>query len=276
MHLKFTKMHGAGNDFVMIDAVSQHVKLRPEDIRRIADRRFGVGCDQVLLAEPPGQPDADFRYRIFNADGSESGQCGNGARCFARFVRHRKLTAQRRMIVETGDSLMTLKMRDRNQVEVDMGPPRFEPAAIPFRRDTVANDYTLKVAGELLTIGAVSMGNPHAVLRVDALDDALVSRLGPAIEGHEDFPQRCNAGFMVVRDSTHIQLRVFERGVGETLACGSGACAAVVYGRLMGWLDKRVTVELPGGKLTVDWPGEGKNVRLTGPTAISFEGTIRL
>jgi len=276
MHLKFTKMHGAGNDFVMIDAVSQHVKLRPEDIRRIADRRFGVGCDQVLLAEPPGQPDADFRYRIFNADGSESGQCGNGARCFARFVRHRKLTAQRRMIVETGDSLMILKIRDRNQVEVDMGPPRFEPAAIPLRRDTVANDYSLNVAGELLTIGAVSMGNPHAVLRVDTLDDALVSRLGPAIEGHEDFPERCNAGFMVVRDSTHIQLRVFERGVGETLACGSGACAAVVYGRLMGWLDKRVTVELPGGKLTVDWPGEGKNVRLTGPTAISFEGTIRL
>ena len=276
MHLKFTKMHGAGNDFVMIDAVSQHVKLRPEDIRRIADRRFGVGCDQVLLAEPPGQPDADFRYRIFNADGSESGQCGNGARCFARFVRHRKLTAQRRMIVETGDSLMTLKVRDRNQVEVDMGPPRFEPAAIPCRRDAVANDYSLNVAGELLTIGAVSMGNPHAVLRVDTLDDALVSRLGPAIEAHEDFPQRCNAGFMVVRDSTHIQLRVFERGVGETLACGSGACAAVVYGRLMGWLDKRVTVELPGGKLTVDWPGKGKNVRLTGPTAISFEGTIRL
>lgn len=276
MHLKFTKMHGAGNDFVMIDAVSQHLKLRPEDIRRIADRRFGIGCDQVLLAEPPGSPDADFRYRIFNADGSESGQCGNGARCFARFVRHKGLSAQRKMVVEAGDGTMTLKLREKNQVEVDMGEPRFDPADIPLRRDILEQQYTVTVNGEELTVGALSMGNPHAVLRVDDLNDTLIERLGPALEAHEDFPDRCNAGFMVVESNNRIRLRVYERGVGETLACGSGACAAVVYGRRMGWLDRRVTVELPGGKLSVDWPGEGKTVRLTGPTAISFEGTIRL
>jgi diaminopimelate epimerase len=276
MHIRFTKMHGAGNDFVVIDAITQHIKLRPQDIRRIADRRLGVGCDQVLLAEAPGNPDADFRYRIFNADGTESGQCGNGARCFARFVHHRKLSAHRKLVVEAGDGRMILKLRDRHRVEVDMGEPRFDPADIPFRRDAAAREYGLDVLGESLRIGALSMGNPHAVLRRKQVDDALVAKLGPAIESHEDFPERCNAGFMVVESRDHIRLRVYERGVGETLACGSGACAAVVHGQRMGWLDQRVTVELPGGKLTVDWPGEGRGVRLTGPTAITFEGTLRL
>lgn len=276
MHLKFTKMHGAGNDFVMLDGISQRIKLRPEDIRRIADRRLGIGCDQVLLVEPPGQPEADFRYRIFNADGSESGQCGNGARCFARFVRHRKLTAQRRMVVETSAGLMTLRLRDNHQVDVDMGAPTFDPQAIPFTRGQEAPEYELLVNGDSYRIGALSMGNPHAVLRVNGINDELLRTLGPAIEAHADFPERVNAGFMVVDDPQQIQLRVFERGVGETLACGSGACAAVVYGQRMGWLERRVTVHLPGGKLTVDWPGEGKDVRLTGPTAISFEGGIRI
>lgn len=277
MPVKFTKMHGAGNDFVLIDTISQRVKLRPRDIRKIADRRLGVGCDQVLLVEAPGQPDADFRYRIFNADGSESGQCGNGARCFARFVRHRRLTGQREMVVETSGGLMTLRVLDDQEVEVDLGPPRFDPALIPLRRETAAKDYTIEVAGESLRIGALSMGNPHAVLRVDALSDELVQRLGPAMEAHGDFPERANAGFMCVQDRDHILLRVYERGAGETLACGSGACAAVVHGHRMGWLDRRVTVELPGGKLQVEWHGgEEDPVLLTGPTAISFEGTIRI
>jgi diaminopimelate epimerase len=276
MHLKFTKMHGAGNDFVMLDGISQHITLQPQDIRRLADRRFGVGCDQVLLVEAPGQPDADFRYRIFNADGSESGQCGNGARCFARFVRHRKLTDLRKMKVETSSGPLTLRVRDSHQVEVNMGPPRFDPPSIPLQRDSEAQEYALEVKGETLRIGALSMGNPHAVLRLDSVDDAIVQRLGPAIEGHADFPERANAGFMVIEDRECIRLRVYERGVGETLACGSGACAAVVYGQRMGWLERRVTVELPGGKLVVEWRGGDKGVRLTGPTAISFEGSIRL
>jgi diaminopimelate epimerase len=276
MSVKFTKMHGAGNDFVMIDAISQRIKLRPRDIRRIADRRRGIGCDQVLLVEPPGQPDADFRYRIFNADGSEAEQCGNGARCFARFVRHRRLTHLDRMVVETGNSLMSMTLRDNNEVEVDMGPPRFVPADIPLRRDQEAREYTLRVADGELRIGAVSMGNPHAILRVEAIDDGSLERFGEAIRSHADFPEGANAGFLQIVDRESVRLRVFERGVGETEACGSGACAAVVYGHRMGWLDNRVTVELTGGKLTVEWAGNDSPVRMTGPTAISFEGTVRL
>jgi diaminopimelate epimerase len=276
MPVKFTKMHGAGNDFVMIDSISQRIKLRPQDIRRIADRRLGIGCDQLLLVEPPGSPDADFRYRIFNADGSESGQCGNGARCFARFVRHRQLTQQQRMVVETGSGNMTLTVLDNHSVEVAMGQPRFLPADIPFNRAEQTQDYALRIGDEQLRIGALSMGNPHAVLAVESVDNGSVERLGAAIESHPDFPERVNAGFMQLVDRENIRLRVYERGVGETLACGSGACAAVVHGQRMGWLDQRVTVELPGGKLTVDWAGGRSNVLLTGPTAISFEGSIRL
>lgn len=276
MPLKFTKMHGAGNDFVMIDSISQRVKLRPREIRRIADRRLGVGCDQVLLVEAPGRPDADFRYRIFNADGSESGQCGNGARCFARFVRHRSLTDRSAMVVETSAGLMQLRMLENHQVEVGMGAPRFSPADIPLRRDSEASEYSIAVDGESLRIGALSMGNPHAVLRVDDVSSGCVERLGPRVESHDDFPERVNAGFMQVLSRDHIRLRVYERGVGETLACGSGACAAVVHGRRMDWLDERVTVELPGGKLVVAWPGGDAPVLLTGPTAISFEGSIRV
>lgn len=276
MQLKFTKMHGAGNDFVMLDAISQHLKLRPRDIRRLADRRRGIGCDQVLLVEAPGHPDADFRYRIFNADGSEAGQCGNGARCFARFVRHRKLTQKRQLVVETCSGELKLSLKDNHQVQVDMGTPRWLPSEVPIARDAQADDYQIVVNGEEITVGAVSMGNPHAVLRVDDVNKGAVERLGPAIECHEDFPDRVNAGFLQVIDRENAKLRVYERGVGETLACGSGACAAIAYGHRKGWFDNRVTVELPGGKLIIEWQGGSEPILMTGPTAISYEGTVRL
>ena len=275
MSIKFTKMHGAGNDFVVIDGISQRVQLKAREIRKLADRRRGVGCDQVLLVEPPQRPDADFRYRVFNADGGEAGQCGNGARCFARFVRQRRLSAQRSMVLETRDRLLRVDVGDSGELQVDMGDPRFEPSELPFSRSEEALEYELQVAEQTLRVGALSMGNPHAVLRVDDVHSGVVETLGAALTTHRDFPQQVNAGFMQLLDRDRIRLRVHERGAGETLACGSGACAAVVHGHRMGWLDRSVTVEVPGGKLAVDWPGEG-SVKLSGPTAISFEGSIRL
>lgn len=275
--LRFTKMHGIGNDFVLIDAVSQRVQLRPRDIRRLADRHLGVGCDQVLVAEPPERPDVDFFYRIYNPDGSEAEQCGNGARCFARFVRHRKLTTRSHIRVQTLSGISELHVLDGQQVRVNMGQPVLAPPAIPLRRSEQAVDYAIEIDGRALSVGAVSMGNPHAVLRVDDdLDHFPVERLGPLLHSHPDFPKRCNAGFMQVVDAGNLRLRVYERGAGETLACGSGACAAVVYGRLQQWVDSAVTVQLPGGKLVIEWEGEGHPVWLTGPTAIAFEGSIRL
>jgi len=276
MLLKFTKMHGAGNDFVVIDLISQRYRLRPRDVRKLADRRFGVGCDQVLVVEAPQNPSVDFRYRIYNADGGEVEQCGNGARCFARFVREKKLTNKRVLTVETAGGVIELRVRNRQDVEVDMGAPVFEPQHIPFHAERRGDSYPLLVDNRELTIGAVSMGNPHAVLRVDDVDQADVGHLGPLIESHPDFPQRVNAGFMQVVAQDHIKLRVFERGVGETLACGTGACAAVVYGLSRGWLRDSVTVDLPGGKLSISWAGEGQPVIMTGPTAVVFEGTIRI
>jgi len=276
MLLHFTKMHGAGNDFVVIDLISQRCKLRPRDFRNIADRRFGVGCDQILLVEAPGSPEVDFRYRIFNADGGEVEQCGNGARCFARFVRDKKLTGKRVITVETAAGIITLKARDQHQVEVDMGAPILEPEQIPFRAPARQDSYTLQLQNGELEIGAVSMGNPHAVNRVDDVDALDLEALGPEIENHPDFPQRVNAGFMQVVSEHEIRLRVFERGVGETLACGTGACAAVVYGLSRGWLRDSVTVQLPGGKLSISWAGPGQPVIMTGPTAVAFEGTIKI
>jgi diaminopimelate epimerase len=269
-------MHGAGNDFVMIDLVSQRGRLRPRDIRQIADRHFGIGCDQVLVVEPPGNPDVDFRYRIYNADGEEVEQCGNGARCFARFVRDRRLTSKRIIRVETCSGIMELRVRDRHQVEVDMGIPRLAPAEVPIAAEARGDDYPITVADQTLRVGAVSMGNPHAILRVEDVEEAPVATLGPAIESHTAFPERANAGFMQVCSPEEINLRVYERGVGETLACGSGACAAVVFGRLRGWLSETVTVNLPGGKLSVSWSGEGQPVLMTGPTAVVFEGSIKI
>tara|TARA_R110002049_G_scaffold232874_13_gene405450 strand:+ start:990 stop:1820 length:831 start_codon:yes stop_codon:yes gene_type:complete len=276
MFLKFTKMHGTGNDFVVIDLISQHFKIRSRDVRKLADRHFGVGCDQVLVVEPPQSPDVDFRYRIFNADGNEVEQCGNGARCFARFVREKKLTTKKVITVETCSGVIELRVRPNHDVEVNMGAPHFEPADIPFRADDRAPCYTLQVNGQALEIGALSMGNPHAILRVDSTARADVERLGPLIESHPDFPKKVNAGFMQVVSERELRLRVYERGAGETLACGTGACAAVVYGIVRGWLRESVTVGLPGGKLSISWAGEGHPVMMTGPTAIVFEGAIKI
>ena len=274
--MHFVKMHGLGNDFVVIDAIRQHVELPPGAIRHIADRRRGIGCDQVLLVERPQSPDADFRYRIFNADGGEVEQCGNGARCFARFVRDEGLTTKDRIPVETLAGLIELEVLADGQVRVDMGEPVFEPQRIPFQAEARAPSYTLEVNGESLDIGAVSMGNPHAVLQVEDVDAAPVARLGPAIEHHPRFPQRANVGFMQILDRDHIRLRVFERGVGETEACGTGACAAVAVGRLQGLLDGEVQVSLPGGDLVISWAGEGAPLYMTGPAERVFEGSIEL
>ena len=276
MLLKFTKMHGAGNDFVVIDLISQRYRPQKKDIRLLADRHFGIGCDQVLLVEAPDSPDVDFRYRIFNADGSEVENCGNGARCFARFVRDKQLTGKRIIRVQTAGGVLELRVRDKHQVEVDMGVPVLAPIAIPFMAAEQADHYALTVEDRQLDIGALSMGNPHAVLRVDDVDRAPVATLGPLIECHPDFPQRVNVGFMQVVSATEIRLRVFERGAGETLACGTGACAAAVYGMLRGWLQDTVTVQLPGGKLEITWPGAGQHVTMTGPTAVVFEGSIKI
>jgi diaminopimelate epimerase len=276
MQLQFTKMHGCGNDFVVIDLISQHYKLRSQDVRKLADRHFGVGCDQVLAVEAPRNPQVDFRYRIYNADGKEVEQCGNGARCFARFVREKKLTAKRVISVETSAGVIELRVHPNNDVEVIMGEPEFEPGKLPFNATARAPSYPLRVDDRELEIGAVSMGNPHAVLRVNNISKAEVEHLGPLIESHPDFPQRVNAGFMQVVSDTEIKLRVYERGVGETLACGTGACAAVVYGISRGWLSESVTVTLPGGKLSVSWAGEGQPVIMTGPTAVVFDGTIKI
>lgn len=276
MLLKFTKMHGAGNDFVVIDLISQRYRPRQQDIRLLADRHFGIGCDQVLLVEPPDTPDVDFRYRIFNADGGEVENCGNGARCFARFVRDKQLTGKRIIRVQTAGGVLELRVRDKSRVEVDMGNPVFAPATIPFMAAVQADRYPLEVDGQRLEIGALSMGNPHAVLRVDDVNAAPVATLGPAIECHPDFPQRVNVGFMEVVSDSEVRLRVYERGAGETLACGTGACAAAVYGMLRGWLRDTVTVQLPGGKLEVSWAGADHPVTMTGPTAVVFEGSIRI
>lgn len=276
MKLKFTKMHGLGNDFVVIDAMRQDIQLSPEQIHFLADRHFGVGCDQLLLVESPTRPDVDFRYRIFNADGGEVEQCGNGARCFARFVLDQGLTDKHSIAVETGGGDIVLKVRDNGEVTVDMGVPRFEPADIPFEADARSSHYQLEVDEHIWLIGAVSMGNPHAVLHVTNVDTAPVETLGPAIESHMRFPKRVNAGFMEVVDRGHIRLRVYERGAGETLACGTGACAAVAVGRQQGLLDAKVRVDLAGGTLQIEWQGEGQPVMMTGPAATVFEGVIEL
>jgi diaminopimelate epimerase len=277
MRLEFTKMHGTGNDFVVIDAINQRVELSPERVRFLADRRYGIGCDQLLLVEAASGTAADFRYRIFNADGGEVGQCGNGARCFMRFVHDRGLTEQREIDVQTLRGRLHLVLEDDGQVTVNMGEPHLDPADIPFEAPTCAPSYTLAVAGEEpLEIGVVSLGNPHAVTLVADIDAAPVQRLGPKIERHPRFPQRVNAGFMQIIDFETIRLRVYERGSGETLACGSGACAAVVIGRLWDQLASRVKVSLKGGDLVVSWAGKGSPVYLTGPATQVFQGRIDL
>jgi diaminopimelate epimerase len=276
MELRFAKMHGLGNDFVVIDAITQSVSLAPSQIRHLADRRRGIGCDQVLLVETSDRTDSQFRYRIFNADGAEVEQCGNGARCFARFVRAKGLTSADRIQVHTRAGLIELIVHDDERVSVDMGVPRLQPADIPFQADSRAPLYALLVDGESYEIGAVSMGNPHAILQVPHVDSAPVARLGPAIESHPRFPNHVNVGFMEVVARDRIRLRVFERGVGETLACGSGACAAVVAGRVQRLLDETVTTELRGGNLVVSWAGDNRPVLMSGPATFVFEGKIQL
>jgi diaminopimelate epimerase len=274
--LKFTKMHGLGNDFVVIDAVRQTVNLSPEQVRRIADRHYGVGCDQLLLVEPSTNQAADFRYRIFNADGSEVAQCGNGARCFARFVHEQGLSDQQEMRVDTRNGSLTLRREEDGNITVNMGVPLHDPGQIPLQANHESSSYAVEVEGKSWGFGAVSMGNPHAVLVVDNIEEAPVSALGPVLESHDWFPERVNVGFMQILDSHHIRLRVFERGSGETLACGSGACAAAVVGIVQGKLQSPVQVELPGGSLSISWLGRGKAVFMTGPAVTVFVGMIEL
>ncbi len=276
MKLQFTKMHGLGNDFVVINAIDQAVNLTTQKLRKIADRHFGVGCDQVLLIEPPAAMDTDFNYRIFNADGSEVEACGNGARCFARYVTDKGLSSKTVIPVGTLAGKITLKLLASGNVAVDMGKPRFEPASIPFLTERQADSYTLEVDGRQLSLSALSMGNPHAVLIVTDADQAEVAKLGPMIENHRQFPQRTNVGFMQLLGPSEIRLRVYERGTGETLACGSGACAAVVAGRQLGLLQEEVVVHLPGGDLVVKWQSESQSVLIEGPAETVYEGSIEL
>jgi diaminopimelate epimerase len=269
-------MHGLGNDFVVLDGIRQSLALTPEQLRTLADRHFGVGCDQILLVEMAEQPGVDFRYRIFNADGGEVEQCGNGARCFVRFVHDAGLTAKREIRVETQGGIITPRLEDDGNVTVNMGIPRFLPAEIPFLGDGEAVIHALAVADETLEISVVSMGNPHAVQVVDNVDRAPVGVQGPLIENHARFPQRVNAGFMQVVGRQAIRLRVYERGSGETLACGTGACAAAVAGIRRGLLDSPVRVTTRGGDLTIAWAGLGQPVMMTGPAVTVFTGEIEL
>ena len=276
MKLKFSKMHGLGNDFVVLDGVRQQFSLTPEQLRYLGDRHFGVGCDQILVVEKPTQAGVDFRYRIFNADGGEVEQCGNGARCFVRFVHEQGLTDKREIRVETMRGIISPRLEGDGNVTVDMGVPRFSPQEIPFLHDDDVVIYNLDVADETLEISVVSMGNPHAVQVVDCVDQAPVGEHGPLIESHERFPQRVNAGFMQIVDRHAIRLRVYERGAGETLACGTGACAAVVAGIRRGLLESPVRVTTRGGDLNIAWGGEGRPVMMTGPAVTVFSGEIEL
>lgn len=276
MKLRFTKMHGLGNDFVVIDATRAPVELTPERVAAIADRHFGVGCDQLLVVEPASTPGVDFHYRIFNADGGEVEQCGNGARCFVRFVHDKQLTGKREIRVETRSGIIEPRLRDDGLVTVDMGVPVLKPADVPFVSDSDAVVQPLEVGGDTVAITAVSMGNPHAVQVVADVDTAPVAAQGALIERHARFPARVNAGFMQVVDARHIRLRVFERGAGETLACGTGACAAVVAGILRGLLESPVRVDTRGGTLEIAWAGEGSPVLMTGPAVTVFDGELEL
>jgi len=277
MRLKFAKMHGAGNDFIVIDATRAPVELGRDAIRRLADRHFGVGFDQMLVVEPPRSPGTDFYYRIFNADGGEVSQCGNGARCFVRYVHDRKLSAKTALRVETRSGVIEPRLEEDGRVTVNMGAPEFEPRKIPFDAPARAPSYALDVGGGMtVEVFALSMGNPHAVQVVADAESAPVLQQGPLIERHARFPERVNAGYMQVMGRREIRLRVFERGAGETLACGTGACAAVVAGIGAGLLDSPVTVHTHGGDLEIAWQGEGRPVWMTGPAQTVFEGEIEV
>lgn len=274
--MNFSKMHGLGNDFMVIDAVTQNVHLSTEMIKRLADRYTGVGFDQLLIVEPPYAPDTDFHYRIFNADGSEVQQCGNGARCFARFVRLKGLTKKRTLKVSTMKGNIVLTVNDDETVRVNMGQPTFEPSKVPFKAIKEEKTYIIRAQERTILCGVASMGNPHCVLQVDNVITAEVEKLGALLESHERFPERANIGFMHIIDRNNINLRVFERGVGETQACGTGACAAVAVGINQGLLNSRVKVNLPGGKLVIEWQGANKPLYMTGPATHVYDGFIAI
>jgi diaminopimelate epimerase len=276
MLINFSKMHGLGNDFMVIDNVTQSLYLSPEHIRKLADRNFGVGFDQLLIVEPPYDPDLDFHYRIFNADGSEVAQCGNGARCFARFVRMKGLVNKTKIKVSTQSGKMTLFVERDGNISVNMPIPKFEPKQVPFTAQKVEGTYILRSEIETVLCGVVSMGNPHCVITVDSVLEAPVNTLGKELSTHERFPKHANVGFMEVVAPDYIKLRVYERGAAETLACGSGACAAVVVGQMQKKLAKQVTVELPGGKLRIYWKGPGHPVKMSGPAVHVFDGQISI
>jgi len=276
MLLNFSKMHGLGNDFVMVDAVSQNVFLSKEQIIKLADRHTGIGFDQLLMVEAPYDPDLDFHYRIFNADGSEVENCGNGARCFAKFVRMKGLSNRYRLGVSCKGGKLQLKHERNGSITVSMGVPQLQPAKIPFEANKQESTYILRTDDETVFCGAVSMGNPHCVTVVEDVDTAPVEKLGPLLSVHERFPEQANVGFMQVISRSHIKLRVFERGVGETRACGTGACAAVVVGQQQGLLDSTVTVDLPGGTLKINWRGDRSTLKMTGPAEYVYDGQIRL
>ncbi len=275
-------MHGLGNDFVLLDLISQNITIRDEQIKLLADRRLGVGFDQLLTVEPPDNPEADFKYRIFNADGSEAEQCGNGARCLLRFVRDRGLTTKTKIKLETNTGVIECELEKDGNISVDMGRPVLQPKCIPFIADQAQILYKLNVSlplcgsEESVNIASLNIGNPHAVIVVEDVDESPVAQLGAAIEKHRRFPDRVNVGFMQIIARDHIRLRVFERGVGETLACGTGACAAVVAGRLQGLLDETVEVSLPGGNLRITWQGDDSPVKMTGPACRVYEGRLHI
>lgn len=286
MLLRFTKMHGLGNDFVVLDLVSQNIQIRESQIKELGDRRTGIGFDQLLLVEPPQNPEMDFQYRIFNADGSEAEQCGNGARCVMRFLRDRGLTTKTRVKLQTNTGNIECKLEKDGNITVNMGPPVLSPEQIPFLTDQPGIQYELDLTSLhthpgcqsplKVCITAVNIGNPHAVLNVENVDEAPLSQLGPLIENHHRFPKKVNVGFMQVVSRSKINLRVFERGVGETRACGSGACAAVVAGRLQGLLDHQVEVTLPGGILNIAWQGDNSDITMTGPACRVYEGRLQI
>lgn len=276
MHLKFTKMNGLGNDFVVINAINQSVLLTPEQRRAIAHRQLGVGCDQILLVEPSIHDDSDFFFRIYNSDGSEAGQCGNGARCFARYVMDKGLSDKRELRVDTISGPLELFLVENDLVRVNIGVPEFQPERIPMVAPEYSASYPIEVNGETLQLATVSVGNPHAVLRVDSVADAPVEAIGKALQAHPQFPEKSNVEFMEICNRDHIKLRIYERGACETMACGSGACGAVAAGINQQLLDERVTVSMAGGELTIEWPGGNHPLWMTGPTATVFEGGIEL
>jgi diaminopimelate epimerase len=276
MRIDFTKMHGVGNDFVVLDAPADESLLRPERLRALADRRTGIGFDQALLLQKPRRPDTAVFYRIFNADGDEVEQCGNGARCIAALLHHRGLTENGAITLDSPAGPIRARVESGAHVSVDMGVPNFDPASLPFTAVSEADSYSLEVAGDTLDIGAVSLGNPHAVVTVDSVEAAPVATLGPAIERHPRFPKRVNAGFLEIVSRGEVRLRVYERGAGETRSCGTGACAAVAVARRRGQLEAAVRVSVRGGELRVNWAGAGERIWLSGPTQISYEGHVEV